>query len=119
MNKTFYLLPLFLLPAMSMRAQTDTVLMVRMPELKVTAERDWGNDTIRYRYNQMKYYVTTILPYLDAATRLFSELNEKVNDPNIHKQERKEFVRTKEDELHARFENEIVKLNETQGILLL
>ena len=97
----------------------DTILMVKMPQLNVKAERDWGNDTIRYQYNQMRYYVTTVLPYLNAATHLFNEINEKVNEPDLSKHDRKEFVRTKEDELHSKFENEVSKLNETQGILLL
>jgi hypothetical protein len=125
MNKVLLLSGILCLLAISANAQSnaesggDTVLAVKMPEVKVTADRDWGNDTIRYQYNQMKYYVTTILPYLNAATKLFSELNEKINDPNLGKHERKEFVRTKEDELHTRFEDEITKLNETQGILLL
>ncbi len=125
MTKTIYLLIFFTFSVIATRAQSnaagngDTILMVNMPAVKVTADRDWGNDTIRYQYNQMKYYVTTILPYLTAATNLFTELNQKVNDPNISKHEKKEFVRTKEDELHTRFEDEITNLNETQGILLL
>ena len=47
--------------------QVDTIYM--LPEVKVTAQ--FLNDTDRYRYNQMKFYVTTILPYLDAATKVF------------------------------------------------
>lgn len=93
--------------------------MVKLPTVNVTGDRNWENDTVRYHYNQTKYYIKTILPYLIAATKFFHELDEKVNDPNISKRERKAFVSTKEDELHDRFEKDIKNLNETQGVLLI
>ena len=96
----------------------DTQLHVTMHPVLVSSERQWANDTIRYKYNQMKYYVTTILPYLEQAVRLFNELDAKINDPNVSKKERKAFVNTKEDELRVKFEDEVKKLNETQGMLL-
>jgi hypothetical protein len=96
----------------------DTMLMVNLPPVNVNAERKWDNDTVRYRYNQTRYYIVTILPYLNAASKLFAELDAKVNDPNISKKERKAFVATKEEELRVQFENEIKRLNETQGVLL-
>jgi len=92
--------------------------MVVLDRVDVTAERKWENDTVRYHYNQTKYYVKTILPYLQEATRLFSELDAKVNDPHTSKKERRQFVNAKEDELHNKFEKEVKGLNETQGVLL-
>lgn len=96
----------------------DTTLLVKLPNVNINSQRNWSNDTIRYQYNQMKYYVTTILPYLNAASSIMEELNQKEQDPNISKRERKAFVNTKEDEIRRRFENEISALNETQGVLL-
>jgi hypothetical protein len=98
--------------------QQDTLLMVNLPRVDVKANRNWANDTVRYRYNQTKYYITTILPYLNAATKVFGELNEKMNDPNISKKDRKAFVHAKEDEVREKFEKEVKRLNETQGVLL-
>ena len=100
-------------------AQTaDTVLSFSLPRVTVDAKRNWDNDTVRYKYNQMRYYVTTILPYLDAATAMMNELNSQEHNPSISKRERKDFVNRKEEEIRQRFENEISKLNETQGVLL-
>lgn len=96
----------------------DTMLLVNLPNVNINTQRNWSNDTIRYQYNQMKYYVTTILPYLNAASSIMEELNQKEQNPNISKRERKAFVNTKEDEIRRRFENEISALNETQGVLL-
>lgn len=109
-----------ILPGRKVYAQAtdDTALMVMLDRVDVTAERKWENDTVRYHYNQTKYYVKTILPYLNAATKLFKELDAKVNDPNINRRERRAFVNAKEDELRDNFEKEVKKLNETQGVLL-
>lgn len=87
-----------------------------LPEAKVTEK--FKNDTDRYHYNQTKYYVTTILPYLNAATKLFVEMNKKVNEPGISKRERKEYVHAREEEVRTEFEERIKKLNVTQGALL-
>lgn len=101
-------------------AQTpDTNVIYQLPNVNVNTIRNWENDTIRYRYNQMKYYVTTILPYLNAAMLAINELNAKEQNITITKRERKDFVNQKEDEIRSRFEKEIRQLNETQGVLLI
>ena len=107
-----------LLGCNAMAQSADTALSFTLPRVTVDAKRNWANDTVQYKYNQMKYYVTTILPYLNAATAMMDELNRKEHDPNISKRERKDFVNSKEEEIRSRFENEISQLNETQGVLL-
>lgn len=97
----------------------DTMYMVKLAEVDITDERKWANDTLRYRYNQMRYYVKSILPYLNAATKLFNEINTKFSDPNLDHAERKRFVHQKEDEMRAKFEDQVKQLNTTQGILLI
>jgi hypothetical protein len=92
----------------------DTLFM--LPEVRVTAQ--FLNDTDRYRYNQMKFYVTTILPYLDTATRLFKEVNAKVNESGISKKERRQYINSREDDVRTKFENKVKQLNVTQGTLL-
>jgi hypothetical protein len=92
----------------------DTI--VQLKEVKVTAR--WKNDTERYHYNQMKYYVTTILPYLNAATKLFIDINNKLEQPDLKRRERKTFIREKEDEMRTGFEDKVRDLNTTQGVLL-
>jgi|GEM_PF-635299 len=96
----------------------DALLMVRLDNVNVTSTRLWTNDTLRYRYNQMRYYVTTILPYLNEATALFHEIDEKMQDPGLGKKERKAFIETREELVRTRFEEKIRMLNTTQGVLL-
>lgn len=118
MRKSFLVVFLFFL-AVAANAQAnndDTLYAVHLQEVRVHAL--WKNDTERYHYNQMRYYVTTILPYLDAATKVFTEINTKVQEPGVTKKERKRFINDKEDEMRDRFEDKIKDLNVTQGVLL-
>ncbi len=66
----------------------------------------------------MKYYVTTILPYVQEAVTLHNELEEKTNKATISRKERKAYVRKREDELREKFDAEVKALNETQGVLM-
>ena len=117
--KRILLALLFLLPFSASAQDTskymnDSAFM--LPEAKVTAQ--WLNDTDRYRYNQMKFYVTTILPYLDASTQLFKDVNVKVNEQGVSRKERRKYVNSREDEMRTKFEDKIKQLNVTQGTLL-
>lgn len=66
----------------------------------------------------MKFYVTTVLPYVNVATKLFTEINAKVEDPNTSNKEFKRFVNGKEDDMRSQFEDKVKGLNVTQGVLL-
>jgi hypothetical protein len=117
--KRILLALLFLLPFTAGAQDTskymnDSAFM--LPEARVTAQ--WLNDTDRYRYNQMKFYVTTILPYLDASTQIFKDVNAKVNEQGVSRKERRKYVNSREDEMRTKFEDKIKQLNVTQGTLL-
>jgi hypothetical protein len=96
--------------------EMDTTYSVKLKE--VTVKGQFKNDTDRYRYNQMKHYVIIILPYLNAATKLFKEINTEIEKPDITRKERKHFIAQKEDEVRTTFEDKVKALNVTQGALL-
>ena len=96
--------------------KNDTAYSVQLKPVTVKAK--WLNDADRYRYNQMKFYVTTILPYLNAATKLFTDINAKANEPGVSRKERRKYINAKEDEMRSQFEDKIKDLNVTQGVLL-
>lgn len=102
----------------SARAQsnTDTLYVGQLKEVSIKAR--WKNDTERYRYNQMKYYVTTVLPYVEASTRLFNEVSIKGQDPAMDRREYRQFIALKQEEMKRQFEDKIKLLNVTQGALL-
>lgn len=95
----------------------DTVYTAHLEEVVINEK--WGNDTARYRYNQLKYYVKSILPYVNASSKLFNEINAKANEPGITKSEKKKFIATREEALRAQFEDKVKGLNKTQGALLM
>ncbi len=97
-------------------AESDTTLVMTLKEVQVKST--FLNDTDRYRYNQMKFYVTTVLPYVNAATKLFNEVNAKVNNEHVSRKERRQFINGKEDEMRTQFEDKVKSLNTTQGVLL-
>ena len=67
----------------------------------------------------MRYYVKSILPYLNAATKLFSEIDARMKDPDMNRRERHLFIKAKEDDMRTQFEDKVKALNTTQGILLI
>ena len=93
--------------------------MVRLDNQDINSTRKWPNDTVWYHYNQMKYYVKTVLPYVLEAETLFNEMNARLNDPALTGKQRRQYIREKEGMVHERFEDKILTLNETQGVLLI
>ncbi len=85
-------------------------------EAVIVSTRTFANDTSRYKYNQMKHYVKMILPYVDAAVKLFSEIDNTTKD--MSKKNRRKYIRSKEKEIKINFEDKLSSLNITQGRLL-
>jgi len=114
-----FLIIVFILPA-SMQAQPpqDTLMQVRLKEVQITDTRIWSNDTLRYHFNQTRYYVQTILPYVEHATAAFNEINNELNNSSLSRKERKRRINAKEDMIRSKFEEQVKALNETQGVLL-
>ncbi len=96
--------------------KSDTAYSVLLNTIKVTAK--WRSDEDRYHYNQMKFYVTTILPYLNAGTQLFYDINAKENEPGISRKECRRYIHSREDEMRTQFEDKVKALNVTQAVLL-
>jgi hypothetical protein len=103
----------------SFAQEPDSFLLVRLGEVEIKDSRKWDNNKERYEFNQTRYYVTKILPYLHEATRLFHDLETKMNEPGISKKERKKYINSREDEVRNRLEPQVKALNETQGVLLI
>ena len=111
------------LAAMHSRAQEavtvpDTAILWRIPETEVKSTQLWDNDTARYRYNQLKHYVQTVLPYVNAATATVTEVNNKLSG-GIRGAERRRYLAGKDRALRTEFEDRVKSLNTTQGVLLI
>ena len=99
--------------------KSDTLYRVDLSNHNVNSTRSWANDTVRYHYNQMKYNVKVVLPFLKEAVLIFNDLHARLGDPDFAGRERREYIREKEAVVRRRFEDQIRSLNETQGVLLI
>jgi len=114
---------LFLLSLCSARASAqeatpDTVYLWKLPEAEVRSSQLWDNDTSRYRYNQLKHYVKTVLPYMTAATATMAEVQGRLAG-GLRGAEKRRYLAAKNKALRAQFEDRVKSLNVTQGVLLI
>lgn len=86
---------------------------IELNEVTIMDHRQFRNDTDRYNYNQMKYYVKTILPYLNQAVTLFGEIEQTT--ASMNKRDRRKYIRSREQEIKSKFQEPLSNLNITQG----
>lgn len=76
----------------------------------------FGNDTLLYNYNQMKYYVGKILPYVDKAVKMFHDI--EMETQGMSRRKKRRFVKDRQHEIKINFEDKLRDLNRTQGSYL-
>ncbi|HNB81749.1 MAG TPA: DUF4294 domain-containing protein [Chitinophagaceae bacterium] len=89
---------------------------IQLNEAVVVSTRLFTNDTARYHYNQMKHYVKMILPLVDTAVALFRDIDD--HSQHLSHRNRKTYIRSRESEIREHFDDQIRRLNITQGRLL-
>ncbi len=95
----------------------DTVYDFYFNTLGITASHTFSNDTLRYRFNQLKYNIKVVFPYVKEAGRLLNEVNTTL--PSLSRHERRKYLELKEKELRQKFELPLKNLYDTQGKLLI
>jgi Domain of unknown function (DUF4294) len=91
----------------------DTVPVKKLEPVTAFANLKFDNDTLLYNYNQMKYYMESVYPFAVKAVALFNELDAETI--NMSGGEKRKYVRSREKEIKAQFEDKLKKLNKTQG----
>lgn len=104
-------------PTASQDKKSESDYRVQLNEAVVVDTRIFANDTLRYHYNQTKYYVKIIMPFANAAVKMFNEI--ETATLGMNKRERRRYIRTREDEIKVNFEDQLKNLNITQGKLLI
>ena len=94
--------------------QDSTRIMLN--EVVILDPNRFGNDTLLYRYNQMRHYVKQVLPYVDKAVKMFHEI--ELETANMSKRQRRRFIKGRRHEIKVNFEDKLRKLNRTQGSYL-
>lgn len=96
--------------------QDAPVYAATLRDVVITDTRRFKNDTDLYRYNQLKYYISTVLPYANEAIRIFYAIQTESN--GLSKSERKTMIRGHEKVIKENFEDHLKSLNITQGRIL-
>lgn len=91
----------------------DSAKSIQLNEVVIVNHNKFGNDTLRYRYNQMKLYVKKILPYVDKAVKMFHEI--EVETADMNRRQKRRFVKGRQHEIKVNFEDKLRSLNRTQG----
>lgn len=103
-------------PTIGKDDKTPAEYHIQLNEAVIVATQVFANDTDRYHYNQLKLYIKTVLPYVNASVKLFNEINQATAE--MSKRNRKKYIRTREKEIKENFEDKLSALNITQGRLL-
>lgn len=86
---------------------------VELNEALIVDKRTFSSDTARYNYNQMRHYVKMIMPYVNVAVKMFSEI--ETNTAGMNRKNRRKYIKTREEEIKVNFEDQLKNLNVTQG----
>jgi hypothetical protein len=96
------------------QTNNDTLLeTIQLNEATIVDKRTFSNDTNRYRYNQMRHYVKMILPLMDKAVAMFHEIDSKI--ATMNDRDSRKYIKSQEKAIKVNFEDQIRKLNVTQG----
>ncbi len=101
----------------SVTAQDSVRYIRKLPQVEVEGTREGLNDTMLYRYNQYKYYVTTVWPYVQEGSALLREIDDKLQS-GMSNREKKRYIKSVEEDVKVNFEDRLKTLNRTQGAIL-
>lgn len=105
-----------LFPTFEKNSDDPSKFHIQLNEVTVVSERIFANDTDLYRYNQLKHYVSTVMPYVNTAVKLFKEINDET--VSMNRKNKKRYIKSREREIRESFEDKLKTLNITQGRLL-
>lgn len=86
---------------------------IQLNEVVILNPDRFGNDTLAYRFNQMKFYVGQILPYLDKAVKMFYEMEQETK--TMTRRQKRRYLENRQHEIKINFEDKLRSLNTTQG----
>lgn len=96
----------------------DTLLVANLPGFQVLDSKRYTTDEEKYAYYRLKKNVRKVLPYAQMAAEKSKNYHDTVDTYQRRRGQRK-YVKQKEDELKAEFEEELKKLTVTQGKILM
>lgn len=96
----------------------DTFAMVYMDYVYVEGKLSRKMARKRRRYNKLRRNIHKVYPYAVIAADVLKDVDSTLLAIGDHKKQRKEYLKTVEDELKKRFKGELTNMTISQGHLL-
>ncbi len=98
-------------------AEGDTLILVDLDNVSITAMRSFANDDERRKYERIKQYAAKVYPYAKEAIRIFREL--EYASQHMSKREKKRKIAELEEQLTKEFEEPLTNLTKLQGKIMI
>ncbi len=99
-------------------ADGDTLFIMNLPPVSVVASRKFDSRLAEYRYNRLVRNVKVVYPYARLAGIMFREYLEELEKLETEWEQRA-YTREMEQVVRDRFEDDLKRLNFSQGLILL
>jgi Domain of unknown function (DUF4294) len=76
----------------------------------------YADDIEQYKYNALKRRVQKVYPYIELGKQVLNDIDE--NEETCEKSEHRKYLKATEDELKAKFEDELKNLSINEGLVL-
>lgn len=96
----------------------DTIPVIELRPVSVTAKREFGSRWEAYRYNRTVRNVKVAYPYARLAGHMFREYSRQLMELETEK-ERNQFISEAEEEIRQNFEEDLKRLTFSQGLILI
>ncbi len=97
----------------------DTIIMIDIPMVSIAPPaRQFASFDERWKYERLVKYVKHVYPYSQMIKKIFGEVQAHL-DSMPKRSDQKKYLKSKEDELRAKFEKQLVNLTVTEGRILM
>lgn len=98
-------------------AEGDTLILADIPNISVTAPREFASVEEKRKYYKFRRYATKVYPYAKEAIKIFKEV--EYAKANLSRRKRKKEIKRLESELKQEFEEPLSKLTKLQGKIMI
>jgi len=95
----------------------DSFPILTLPDIYVVSKRTFANSFEQNKFNSLKKNILAVYPYAKKAGEIFNEVQTELADKDSRR-DRKKFLKEKENELDAQFQEPLKNLTTTQGEIL-
>lgn len=96
---------------------SDSFPILTLPEVVVVSKRTFASSFEQNKFLSLKKNILIVYPYAKKAGEIFNEVQQELADKDSRR-DRKKFLKEKENELDAQFQEPLKNLTTTQGAIL-